>query len=87
VQRAEDLGGRIGRHGLRQEHVLELPVQMRLDLLDGVGAHGQRRVHHQARVAQHLFARVVLQQLARDQAGCRKAGQEHDHQHQIELEA
>jgi len=45
-------------------------------MADGVRAHRHGRFHHQAGAAQHLVARVALQELVRDIRRYAKAGDE-----------
>ena len=69
VPRAEDFGGRTGRHGLRQKGLGELRLQQRpqqrLDLLHGGAPHRPRRLHRQPRAAQRFRFRVVVEQAVR----------------------
>jgi hypothetical protein len=71
---------------LRKEHIVHHLDQVRAHLFDGIGSHRNGRLHHQAGIANHLFAGVFLQELAGNQAGRCKPGQEYDNQYKIELE-
>jgi hypothetical protein len=56
-------------------------------VIHGVGADGERGLHHQARLVQHLLARVLLQEIAQEVAADREAEQHHDEQAEIELQS
>jgi hypothetical protein len=62
-------------------------IEMRPHLLDSVPAHGQRRLHHQACLAEHLRARVPVEQGPGNVAGDGKAGKEDGKQHEIEFQS
>jgi hypothetical protein len=87
AQRVERFRRRIRRHRLRQELLRELVLDEGLHLLHRVAAHGERRLHHEAGIAEHLVLRVSLQQLVRHVRGYRHARGEHQREHDVELQS
>ena len=66
------------------EHFIAVGDQ-RAQLHVGVTAHGQRRLHHHASIAQHFLARVAVQKIVRDITGDAQPDGKHQQQHQIEF--
>jgi len=71
---------------LRQEVFDELRLEQRLHLLHRVAADGERRLHHEAGVAQHLLFGVALQQLVGDPRGHADPCGEDEDEDNVELE-
>jgi hypothetical protein len=86
AQGVEGLARRVRRHRLRQELLRQLVLDERLHLRHRVPAHRERRLHHQPRVAQHFVLGVPLQQLVRHPRRYSHARQEHQREHDVELE-
>src|SRR5262249_55729467 len=82
----ELLGRGVRRDRLRPEFVLHLRREERPHLGAGIGSRGERRLHHEASVLQHLIARVALEQVARDDCGDGEPDGEDQQEHQVELD-
>src|SRR5882672_4470023 len=86
AQVVELLGRGVRGNRLRPELVLHLRLEERAHLVAGIGARGERRLHHDARVLQDLVAGVALEQVARDVRRNGEAHRENQEKYQVELD-
>jgi hypothetical protein len=84
--KVEDFGCGKRRHRLRQERVLHLRVEQRLDLRVRVSTHCERVGHQQPGVLGDFLARVALQHVACDVPAGGDPQQEQQQERQVELE-
>jgi len=87
MQVVEGFGGRIGGHRLRQKGVGEVRIEQRLDLLDRISAHRERRFHHQPGVAQGFLFGVFVEKAMRDDRRDAHPADEDDQQDKIEFQS
>ena len=86
MQIVEAFSGRVSRHRLGNELLLEsFALEKRLDLLAGVGAHGERGLHHQPGILNHLVYRVSVQKTLCQIGGDGEPDAENENKDETEL--
>jgi len=86
LQARQHLGGRVRGHRLRQEGVLHLRLEQRLDLRGGVAADRVCVLHQQAGAIEHLVLGGLAQHVAGNEAGACQAHEEHEQEDEVELD-
>ena len=87
TQATQGLCGGECRHCLRQEALVVERVEMRLDLVGGVAADGERRFHQHLRILANIADGVALQRMVVVPGGTDQTEQEDRNQKEIEFDA